>query len=156
MVKISMFCIILSMIYYYFTYSRGNVENIYDERTFGNMIYEDPCIKLSNIQFRKYVNSKILCVGDLCVDGKFSCKNTNECYDVEHIIDLNGPEFTECNKNIAGNMIMAWSKWNRQLGSIARTNYTKSILNKTVVYGEDIMSVARDNIKKCCNHNRKK
>ena len=49
----------------------------------------------------------------LCDGEKFS-KNG----DVDHVIDLanSSPRLKKCNKNIYGNMIVANSKWNRQMG----------------------------------------
>src|ERR1700753_2039308 len=87
--------------------------NFYDPNTFGINIYSDPCTKINtNQDFRKYVDANIKCIGFWCVNNKFICgRNGNtHCYHVEHIIDINGPEFDADSKNIAGNMVMAYGR----------------------------------------------
>lgn len=126
----------------------------FDSFTFGINIYTDPCTPISpNTVFRSFVNSKVTCSGAWCIDGLFKCEKTSkgvpktECYDVEHIIDKNGPEFKYCNKNIAANMVMAWNKWNTQLGF--RLDYDSNIHEKELVYGKEMMDSVRKQIQLC-------
>lgn len=103
--------------------------------------------------YKKTLSSTVSCTGNHCVDGEWKCKkgDSRNCYNVEHIIDLNGPEFkdhTEC-KNVAGNMIMSHGYWNQELGTYTKANYQVSVSEKTRVYGDTIMYNARESIRGC-------
>jgi hypothetical protein len=84
------------------------------------------------------------------VDKKDDIYGTN-CYHVEHIIDRRGPEFADDPKikDIAGNLVMTWGRWNSALGNLAWRNYTASSKEKAMVYGQEIMNLVRETIKKC-------
>ena len=96
------------------------------------------------------------CVGEWCVEpldqdnNIFSCSGTKDCYHVEHIIDKKNPEYDdeEC-VMIAGNLVMAYSRWNSGLGGMSRYNYTNSEQEKTEVYGKDNINKIRNIIEKC-------
>jgi hypothetical protein len=75
---------------------------------------------------------------------------TKLAYDVEHIIDNNGPEYDNCNKDIVANYVMAKNEWNQMLGVIARFDYTKATNMKSQVYGKKMMKRVRLAIEKCC------
>lgn len=103
----------------------GNDDSrFFDDSTFGLDIYTDPCASVTNVDFRKKVNSIAVCSGRWCVNDTYNCVRykTTECYNVEHIIDLNGGEFPKSCNNIAGNLVMAYGRWNSQLGSRANIN----------------------------------
>lgn len=126
----------------------------YINETYGMDIYENPCEEIKyNEKYRKYIKKIIGCEGEWCIEGEFKCKKdgkrTRECYEAEHIIDKNGPEYKGCNKNIAGNMVMANGKWNGQLGNVARNDYESSKKEKEEVYGEERMKRAREIIERC-------
>lgn len=130
----------------------------FDDRTFGKDIFDDPCILINNNQkYQKFINEKINCLGKWCVNQQFSCKS-KPCYEVDHIIDKNNPEYDdeEC-VMIAGNLVMAYSKWNSGLGGIkGKNNYKKSEHEKTIVYGEKVINDVRKIIEKCnpnCKNN---
>lgn len=137
----------------------NNMNMFFDEKTF-NII--DPCEKIGdNPKFRKLINNKIKCTGIWCINNIFACEKNiknispRDCYDVEHIIDKKGPEFNKkCfDKNIAGNLIMTWSRWNRALGPLANKNYSYSYSEKITIYGKNIIYQAKKNIIRCstCN-----
>ena len=93
------------------------------------------------------------CTGKWCIDNKFICgrSGNTDCYHVEHIIDENGPEFKNCYgcKNIAGNMVMAYGRWNKALGGLSLRYYNDSTYEKQLVYGADILDRVRDTIWQC-------
>jgi len=136
---------------YWNTY--GNTNNMfYHPDTFGKNIYTDPCEKITyNTKYKNYVNQYINpCIGKWCIDYKFNCLQYNSsCYQVEHIIDKKGQEYDiECTL-IAGNLVMAYGKWNNGLGGFAGSNYTNSVIEKTIVYGKEIMDDVRHIIETC-------
>lgn len=138
-------------------YKEDNSLNMFfDEHTFGMNVYDNPCeeIKYSS-KFRKAVNNKFDCDGIWCINNTFACDKNRDCYHVEHIIDKNGPEFNDAcyNKNIAGNLIMAWSRWNSELGTLAQHNYNYSHDEKIQIYGANIVYNAKNNIIKCSSCN---
>jgi len=128
----------------------------YDNKTFGIDIYDDPCEKVTGTKFRRYVNKMISCTGKWCTNERFdtqksSIRNEAKYYEVEHIIDTGGSEFTAsyC-KEIAGNVVMAYSSWNRGLGGISsKHGYKTSMEEKTIVYGEINMERVRKIILDC-------
>jgi hypothetical protein len=138
--------------------TQGN-ENyqFFHAQTYGGDIFPNPLQFSSNREFRLYVQKHISrCIGKYCVNGRFSCPssgNTN-CYHVEHIVDANGPEFTNCPrcKDIPGNTIMAAGDWNMALGGIASKNYANSQNEKTMIYGAPIMQRAKKYIQTCCDN----
>lgn len=130
----------------------GNANNYFYHRgTFGKDVYDDPCVKITNnAQFRNYINENIICEGKWCIDSKFNTNKKRDDYEVEHIIDLNGPEYNSCGcTSIVGNLVMAYGRWNAGLGGLAKHNYTNSEKEKTIVYGKYIMDSVRNVIEKC-------
>lgn len=127
-----------------------NSDIFFDKSTYGGYIYNDPCKKIkSTTEFRNYVNKHITCLGRWCYNGKYSCPlyNNTECYNVEHIYDLNRGDINGCyNKDISGNLIMAWGRWNQELGKL---DYKENMKEKEIIYGKEIIDKARENIIKC-------
>ena len=134
--------------------NRNNTDIFYDNRTFGHQT-DDPCtVVMKNSDFRDFISELYDCDGPWCLNGTFRCiyGNNKNCYNVEHIIDLNGPEYTSENKNIYGNLVMAYGLWNQQLGRLF--NYPANMNEKTIVYGQDNMSRARQLIEYCSSRNQ--
>jgi hypothetical protein len=136
------------------TYSTDSKHN-YHPNTFGIDLYDDPCKHLSAQQFRANINnpnhkSYVKCNSNICKDDAFIGSITTIAYDVEHIIDNNGPEYKNCNKDIVGNYVMTKNKWNQILEIVAKFDYDKSTMEKTKVYGNQMMNRVRLNIEKCC------
>jgi hypothetical protein len=145
----------------------GNINYLfYDNRTFGFKIHPAP-LEIYNDQmtatrrFRKFINSQFECVGKWCSNGKFACNRGFDpnCYHVEHIIDRNGGDYripTECNpcKDIPANMVMAWSRWNSNIGggnTIYHYNDTQT--EKELIYGLVNTRNAVNGIIECCKNN---
>lgn len=123
----------------------------FDDRTFGYKLYTDPCKQIDNTKFRAYVNANLACTGKWCKDDAFSCgSERKDCYHVEHIIDLNGPEYLHECKSIVGNLVMSYDRWNEGLGGIAKNDYTSAQKEKTMIYGIENMKNVRNTIEKCC------
>jgi hypothetical protein len=61
----------------YRDYYNGNDKySFYDPRTFGVILYTDPCQQINdNRVFRKFVSKQVECMGKWCVDGEFSCSS---------------------------------------------------------------------------------
>ena len=154
------FFITLFRLYYNTTNTTDSINSInskqnYHPNTFGIDLYDDPCKHLSTQQFRANINnpnhkSYVRCNTNICKDDAFIGSITAIAYDVEHIIDNNGPEYKNCDKDIVGNYVMAKNEWNQMLGVIARFDYTKATNIKSQVYGKKMMERVRTAIKKCC------
>lgn len=149
----------------------NNTNNLfYDPHTFGIDLFNDSCQIMSPKMFRMYLNTYTNCTGKWCQYIKLSQSNNSrndqnecyrkvyrcfkgnsrDCYNVEHIIDKNGSEFPDCNKDVVYNYVMAWGTWNQNLGKIARWDYNSSTREKELVYGSDMMSRVREQFLKCC------
>lgn len=92
----------------------------------------------------------ITCTGDWCDNrGKFSCATINpECYQVEHIIDkvTGDSELDSKNKNIVGNVIMAYGVWNNQVGQLKWSNVQQE---KSEIYTKFLFETARHYVLTC-------
>lgn len=135
-------------------FPKKSKEIFYDNHTFGIDIHPNPCEPMEhNDEYRKFINSRMKCTGELCHDNQYICKNddSKDCYNVEHIFDANGSDFTseKYNKNIAANMVMVWKEWNVELESLAETDYRSSKNEKTIIYGEGMMNRVRNMILHC-------
>lgn len=130
----------------------GNADyRFYDDRTFG-AAFTDPCIRIYlNPQFRALVNAEFDCTGLWCMNGAFACPSGDSrgCYNVEHIVDTNGGEFLPNQTNIAGNLVMAWGRWNQENGRLAARSYADAQAEKQEVYGADAVERAKDAIRSC-------
>ncbi len=93
-------------------------------------------------------DNDIPCSGDWCIDDKFKCQrgNSQSCYNLEHIIDISNSMLEHQNKNIVGNIIMAYGKWNQQVGQLVWQNVE---IEKREIYGNDIVNRAMLNIQYC-------
>lgn len=133
--------------------NKNNKKIFYDDRTFGINIFSNPCEKITSIKFKQYVNKQIKCIGPLCKNNKFMCNHpgSKECFHVAHIINKNGPEFSQNDesKNIVANMVLVNGLWNSGIGGLSRLYYKNAIDEKTLVYGSEIMDKIRKQIIKC-------
>jgi tetrahydromethanopterin S-methyltransferase subunit G len=127
----------------------------YDNRTFG-MDRENPCEVINdNPKYRKIMNKEFNCTGPWCINNTFNCirGDSRNCYNVEHIIDLNGGEFKNAScKSIAANLVMSCGTWNQQLGSLSISTiggYEANINEKKLVYSNNRIEMARNTIIKC-------
>lgn len=112
----------------------------------------DICKKFTNRKsFITYLlKTGIICTGKWC-NGNYKYDKVDNSYEVEHIIELQNSELNNCNKNIYGNIILAYGKWNRQVGNLDWKNGKQE---KERIYGRNIVKQALENIKKCdssCN-----
>jgi hypothetical protein len=91
----------------------------------------------------------IKCSGLWCRNGQFTCGPGNlDCWQMEHIIDLNGSPAVGCDLNIVGNVVMAYGRWNNEIG---RLSWRDVRHEKTLVY-KQIFELAVENVLKCgCN-----
>lgn len=126
--------------------------NFFIEETFGNNIVthkEDLCKTLSRNEYINLLkNNDIYCTGDWCdKNGLFTC-TSYPCYQREHIIDQKHSlfDYNPDSKDILGNYIMAYSKWNQQIGQLKWENVEKE---KRIIYGDDIVNKAIENIAYC-------
>lgn len=140
---------------------KDNLQSLFQYNTFGN-IFENKCQNLGNnprqIYTKILVDNDIQCMGDWCKeDGNnngFDCKDMGlDCYQVEHIIDRKNTPYDPCNTNILGNVIMAYGKWNNEIGQRCWNDVKNE---KIIVYGKDIFCQAIKNVIACdknCNIN---
>ena len=123
-----------------------NDEQFFDNRTFGLLLYEDPCTPIPyNYIFRSYVKNNIKCIGPLCINNEFKClynpdpnKRDRSCYEVDHIIDRRSISVNKSKLDIAANLVLANGIWNGQLGLLSLENSNKE---KRLIYGSIIDDV---------------
>ena len=114
----------------------------------------DICEPMSKTRYLTLLKkNNIVCSGKWCnEEGGFGCQvgNSQDCYNQEHIIDLKNsdPEFGNAfEKDILGNFIMAYGRWNQELG---RLRDWESIKNeKREIYRSEIFDKAYKNVKEC-------
>lgn len=114
------------------------------------------CQKLSDDQIqlrRQYIDLLtqvgIACTGDWCINGQFYCGSSSaECYQVEHIIDKvnSDPELNGLDVNIVGNLVMAYSRWNQQVGQLKWDNV---VAEKQEIYTIFLFQKARHFVLTC-------
>lgn len=114
---------------------------LYQINTFGDAVpNSNKCTDLGTNFRSKYLN--ILKTNNI----KYS--DAKECYEIQHIIDKVNSPYEKCNPNILGNVIMAYSTWNKQISDkcwdIAKNEKMK-------IYGKYIFCKAIQNILEC-NH----
>lgn len=140
----------------YYQYIDGDIpaSSIYLENTYlpilcGSSI--DPCMKYKDR--KTYITlleeNNIECSGPWCIDGKFSCgkSGNTECWQVEHIIDQSNSDLSNqgYDVNIIGNVIMAYGKWNNQIGQRIWPIVEQE---KSEIYG-NIYNISRNIIMGC-------
>lgn len=114
---------------------------------------QNKCLDLGYTYRNKYIalleSNGINCTGNYCAYGGFDCQK-RPCYEVEHIVDLTNTPYQNCNPNILGNVIMAYDKWNRQVGQMCWKDVESE---KMAVYGKKIFCEAVRNVVECgkCN-----
>lgn len=111
------------------------------------LLTQDPCTVINNRAeyLSVLVNNGVVCVGQWC-NGNFGTKPQRTHYEMEHIVDVVETEFPDCNKNILGNLVMAFGIWNNQVGQL---NSKGVAFEKKEIYGS-IYNLARANVAKCC------
>jgi len=111
------------------------------------LLAQDPCTVINNRAeyLSALSNAGITCVGQWC-NGNFGTKPQRTHYEMEHIVDVVELDFPDCNKNILGNLVMAFGIWNNQVGQL---NSKGAANEKSQVYGS-IYNLARANVAKCC------
>ena len=132
----------------------NNNSYFFDSATFGVNYPIDPCTPNSennNHKFKNYVDSMTECTGQWCINDEFKCVrgDSRKCYNTEHIIDLNGPELQEYNKNIFANLVMACGIWNQQMGRLQVRSYSALINEKETVYSFEVVNLVRQMIIRC-------
>jgi hypothetical protein len=134
-----------------FIFNIFNSPNMLNE-TFN---FETICKPLPKAPRKTYIqflnNSGIECSGSWCIDDQFKCLPHNlDCYHAEHIIDLNDecslPDVKNMEKNILGNLIMSWGRWNMQIGKL---KWEHVEMEKRTIYGDEIVDMAIYYITKC-------
>lgn len=122
-------------------YLSGNFDDIILDYTYG--LLDDCEIIYDNRIFKKHLPA---CKGNKWCTPKWK-SNKSGYYQVEHIIDKSNSIWPKCNKAIAGNMVMVYSKYNQQIGQ-----RTWSIVEeeKKAIYGK-IYYRAKHAVYKCCN-----
>lgn len=133
-----------------------NAYNIYKEKhslselfilkTFGGFLKMDPCTPFTGDYRKLLIENGITCEGKWCgPNNGFNCTGTNtECYHIEHIIDKTNSGI-EGDKLIIGNLIMAYGRWNVQIGQLC---WPSVMIEKGEIYG-GIFDMALDNVRKC-------
>lgn len=140
----------------YYQYIDGDIpkSSIYLENTYlpilcGSSI--DPCTpyKDRKTYIKILEENNIQCSGPWCIDGSFSCgkSGNTECWQVEHIIDQSNSDLVDegYDVNILGNVIMAYGKWNVQIGQRIWPIVEEE---KSLIYG-NIYNISRNIITGC-------
>lgn len=139
-------------------FTKGNSKS-FVPKTRGDSLGIQRSKIVTNEQYRNAVKIKYPeCDGPYCLNGEWRCpqnskgsRGSTDCYNVEHIIDKNGPEFKDYSKckDAIGNKIMAHGEWNQALGRLAEEDYQTVIYEKTRVYSQETMDEARASIREC-------
>lgn len=129
----------------------GNSNSLfYNNQTFGSQIFRDPCVIISDLSLiKKIINSQISCTGKWCQSGEFLCQTSPDCYDLQYLIPLNGPEFQNSCKNITGNLVMSWKRWNQDIQKLIVDNYQNALTELNTILGLDTLILARSLIETC-------
>ena len=132
---------------YYSQFNGSNSHLFYNNNTFGvdlSRLFGDPCLIISNAEYRRMLNKFIPCTETLCLNGTFNCPKSviSNCYHVEHIYDTRDNNLSD----IVVNRVMAWGKWNMALG---RLSYNDSLQEKTEIYGSELMEQVYIQLLKC-------
>ena len=137
-------------IYYQRFFNRSPLNRFFNNETFGLRLFgDDPCRIVTNQKFREMINDYFDgCTAEYwCVNGRYSCPRYTKrnCWEVEHIYDVNRPEFDNI-KNIIANRVMAWGKWN---GALGKLSYEWSLREKRDIYGNETMQNVYDALEYC-------
>lgn len=107
-------------------------------------------VKSRTAYLKILAENNVSCTGDWCVNGDFqkSPDNSLDYYQVEHIIDLKNSVYEDDDpcKKILGNLIMAYGKWNNQVGKLSWLNVERE---KREIYGDFIVDSALLSIEMC-------
>jgi hypothetical protein len=111
----------------------------------GTWLSGDICTVIPNRRayLSKLSDRGVSCSGMWCNDG-FGTNNRREDYEMEHIIDRNG--MTSCPTDILGNLVMAYGRWNNQVGQLNPQGVSRE---KSEVYGS-MYHLAYFNVGFCC------
>jgi hypothetical protein len=128
--------------------SDGNSNNIfYNNYTLGYRVFKDPCIIVNDLTLIKtIINSNVPCVGKWCMNGKFDCNLDSDCYELTYVIPIENSGFVTPCKNITGNLVFVWRKWNIELQELNTLQRNTEI---STVFGLDILSYVRSLIINC-------
>ena len=138
----------------YYRYESGRLNNIFLEDTFFNLQHLNVCTIIKyKYQYVKLLEEYgVKCHGEWCINGKYDCTPHNECYNMMHVIDpkKSYPDVgEEYNRNILGNLVMAYGTWVQQLKGRSWEDTKKE---KKIILG-DIFYIALQNVKKCKDGN---
>jgi hypothetical protein len=137
----------------------GNHDNyFYHPDTFGIKIARDPCAKVYLNTFTQAVNKKP-CRGEWCKDslgntvfiGQFGkCgQGGQNCYQMEHVFDKNGCDYTSEQADIWANVVMAYGKWNSKVSHAVIGGCKNALDEKTEIYGKSMIDTIRNQINLC-------
>lgn len=132
-------------------------------QTFGGSLSNyDPCMNVTLQRYKRmiaesglgcpYENYRCLpkAGGAACgADHTFTCKKT-PCYHMDHIVDIKNSlhGYQEQDFMILGNVVMAYSTWNIQIGQLA---WESVKLEKREIYGPDIFDAAMEHVMRCAS-----
>jgi len=122
----------------------------YHSETFGIDIAKNPCAPVNLKSFLRELN-KDRCYGTWCKNGQFGQCGTGgrECYQMEHIYDKKGCDYTEKEANIWANVVMAYGKWNSQVSHTQIGGCINSFNEKREIYGAEKMAKIKNQIDNC-------
>jgi hypothetical protein len=129
----------------------GNKNNyFYHPFTFGINVAKDPCAPVDLKRFLAVLNEK-KCNGEWCINNKFGqCgKGGQNCYQMEHIFDKNGCDYTTKETEIWANVVMAYGNWNSQVSNCAMKGCTNTLNEKIEIYGKTMIDTIRNRIELC-------
>lgn len=130
---------------------QGKLSELIQADTFGGN-FPNKCDDLGKNYRPAYIkilkDNNIQCSGKWCIDGEWKCNRTNQCYQVEHIVDKANTPYDNCNPFILGNLIMTYGQWNNEIGQKC---WDQVLQEKLEVYGKEIFCNAIKNVVECSN-----
>lgn len=134
-------------------HGKSNDNNFYFVESTYMATAKDRCDEHKYQTFRTKLEDVMKCSGQHCLanpstKNSWGCKEvggklSQNCYQIEHIIPKkhNIPELSECDVEIAGNLVMSYGVWNQEMGN-------GSFGEKELIYG-DIWARAYEAVYSC-------
>jgi len=117
---------------------------------------DNPCRKLDAAAFERWASARVFCRGDRCSGAQFggcgldgSVAARGECWSALPVVPIYNPlgSGTNVDAAIAGNFVMSWHAWSRELHGLEKP--MAIVREKVAILGLERVAAARILIAKC-------